>query len=264
MPELPEVEILRRYFDEAVLNLKIVDTRYLDERNKIFRSSRQEIGSNLIGNSFTETQRVGKYLFARISNGKWLHLHFGMTGSLEIFNDEAAMPRFTRFAIIFEDGTRLAFRDSRKFGVVEIVDDPETYRSNNSIGQDLLKLKKQDFVKSLRGRQTPVKSALLSQRHFAGIGNWIADEMLFECGIHPETQPDKLSDEQLGCLYDSAVKIVKEAIDKDTHYGDFPAHFFVNYRKKGARHPNHPNSPVEKLKVGGRGSFIVPEKQKKA
>lgn len=263
MPELPEVEILRRYFDEAVLGLKIVDTGYHDDKNKVFKSSHQEIGSNLIGNQFTETQRVGKYLFARISNGKWLHLHFGMTGSLEIYNDQEAMPRFTRFAIIFEDGTRLAFRDSRKFGVVEIVEGPDSYRDNNNIGEDLLKLKKEDFVNALAGRQTPVKSALLSQKHFAGIGNWIADEMLFETGIHPETHPDKLSEQELGSLYDSAVKVVKEAIDKDTHYGDFPEHFFVNYRKKGATHPDHPDSPVEKLKVGGRGTFIVPEKQKK-
>lgn len=263
MPELPEVEILRRYFDEAALHKKIVDTGYHDDLNKIFKSSHQEIGSNLIGNEFTESQRVGKYLFAKISNGKWLHLHFGMTGTLELYNDADAMPKYTRFSIVFEDGSRLAFRDSRKFGVVEITDAPDEYRLRNSIGQDLLKLDKSDFVTALQGRKTAVKNTLLDQKHFAGIGNWIADEMLFDCGIHPESQPADLQDQELECLFDSAVRIVKEAIDYDTHYGDFPDHFFVNYRKKGAVHPEHPESKVEKLKVGGRGTFIVPEKQPK-
>jgi len=263
MPELPEVEVLRRYFDEAALGMTIADTGYHDDLNKVFKSSRQEIGSNLIGNKFTETQRLGKYLFAKISNGKWLHLHFGMTGSLEIFNDAEALPKYTRFEIIFEDGTRLAFRDLRKFGVIEICDSPEEYKVKNGIGEDLLKISQKKFLEGLQGRKTPVKNALLDQKHFAGIGNWIADEMLFDCGVHPETHPEQLEDSELGCLYKSAVRIVKEAIVFDTHYGSFPEHFFVNYRKKGAQHPDHPNSPVKGIKVGGRGTFLVEEKQKK-
>lgn len=263
MPELPEVEILRRYFDEAALNLKVADTGYYDDLDKVFKSSRQEIGSNLIGNEFTETQRLGKYLFARISNGKWLHLHFGMTGSLEVFNDADARPKYTRFEMIFEDGTRLAFKDLRKFGVVEICDSPESFKETNGIGDDLLKIDKEKFVEALKDRKTAVKNTLLDQKHFAGIGNWIADEMLFECGVHPETHPEKLEQKELECLYDSAVRIVKEAIEFDTHYGHFPDHFFVNYRKKGAQHPDYPQSPVKNIKVGGRGTFLVEARQQK-
>ena len=62
--------------------------------------------------------------------------------------------------------------------------------------------------------------------------------------------------------YKEAKLIVKQAIKEDTHYGEFPKDFFVNFRKEGVLHPDHPNSPVERMVVGGRGTFIVPEKQK--
>lgn len=262
MPELPEVEILRQYFEEAALHKEIADTGYYDDSNKIFKSSRQEIGSNLIGNKFTETYRVGKYLFAKLSNGRWLHLHFGMTGSLEILSSQSALSKYTRFKIVFKNGETLAFRDLRKFGTVAIVGDPEEYRGENGVGQDLLKIQESDFTKALSGRKTALKNALLNQKYFAGIGNWMADEMLFETSIHPETQPAKLTKKELKSLYRAGISIATKAIEHDTHRGDFPENFLANYRMKGAVHPDHPHSPVEPLKVGGRGTFIIPEKQK--
>ncbi len=262
MPELPEVEVMRSYFEEAAGNLQISDVEFLDPLNKVYKSPKPEISKNLVGQHFISTQRIGKYLFAGLSNGKWLHLHFGMTGSLQVYTDDYSLPQYTRMAIHFEDGSRLAFIDSRKFGRVEIIHSLDDYRDKGTLGIDLLEIKPDDFVKALVHRKIPIKAALLEQKHFAGIGNWIADEMLFETGIHPEEPCYKLSEKELKALLSSAVAIVKVAIRKDTHYGDFPEDFFVNYRKKGAVHPNHPHSKVESMRVGGRGTFIVPEKQK--
>jgi len=263
MPELPEVEILRRYFEEVALNKEIIKVEFYDKLDKIFKTPRSIIADSLVGNSFNDTHRIGKYLFAKISSGKWLHLHFGMTGTLEIFSHTAPLPKYTRFAIEFKDGDKLAFRDLRKFGVIQIINTLEEFRKESGLGTDLLKIEKQDFIQSLSNRKTAVKNALLDQKDFAGIGNWIADEMLFETGVHPEAIANALTRDQVGELYESAVRIVKEAIAFDTHYGSFPEHFFTNYRKEGAIHPDHKNSPVERLVVGGRGTFIVPEKQKK-
>ncbi len=263
MPELPEVEIMRRYFDEAALRQKITHIDVGQPQDRMFKNSVKELRDSLIGSHFTETERIGKYLFAKISNGKWLHLHFGMTGSLRLFTDEESKPRFTRFALHFDDDTKLAFVDSRKFGKVEITDSPAEYQLKNKIGSDLLETGADDFINALKDRNIVIKSALLEQKKFAGIGNWIADEMLFEVGIHPETVCKNLTKKELEDLLKSAQKIVKTAIKKDTHYGDFPDDFFVNYRKKNTIHPDYPNSKIEKLVVGGRGTFIVPEKQKK-
>lgn len=260
MPELPEVEIMRQYFETAALNKKIAHVEFHDPLFKVFKTSPEELERALVGQSFEETQRIGKYFFARMNSGAWLHLHFGMTGDLALFRSES-LPKYTRFVMAFEDGDKLAFRDLRKFGVIEIVDSPEEYQKANQLGIDLLKVTTAEFCSALSNRKVAIKTALLDQKHFAGIGNWIADEMLFNCGIHPLKACADLEEKELESLLTEGQAIVKEAIAQDTHYGDFPSHFFVNYRKEGVCHPQHPHSPVERLVVGGRGTFIVPEKQ---
>lgn len=261
MPELPEVEIMRQYFEKAAMHKTISALEFHDPLFKVFKTSPEDLEQALIGQEFLKTERIGKYLFAQISGGNWLHLHFGMTGDLELFRHNE-LPKYTRFVIQFEDGDKLAYRDLRKFGVIEVVESPEAYRLSSNLGEDLLSITKEDFIKSISNRKIAIKTALLDQKHYAGIGNWIADEVLFNCGVHPNTSCQNLNEAQLEELLLDAQKVVREAIQKDTHYGDFPAHFFVNYRKEKAMHPDHPNSPVERLVVGGRGTFIVPEKQK--
>lgn len=261
MPELPEVEILRRYFNNAALQQKIVAVEFLDHLNKIFKTPQNELEKNLVGQYFTETQRVGKYLFAKISNLKWLHLHFGMTGNLVLFT-ASENPPYTRFIIHFESGEKLAFCDLRKFGVVQLTSSPQYFCREQKVGQDLQKITPQEFEKALAKRRVAIKTALLDQKHFAGIGNWIADEMLFIAHIHPQKMAAKCTPNELKALYQHGQDIVQQAIEADTHYGDFPEGFFANYRRKEAVHPHFPNSPVIKLTVGGRGTFIVPEAQK--
>lgn len=263
MPELPEVEILKSFFEAAAVDREIAAVEFHDHLDKVFASPRSELEKALTGQQFTATRRIGKYLFARIGNKGWLHLHFGMTGDLQLLSESDELPSYTRFVMIFKNGERLAFRDLRKFGVIELVEDPDQYQKDRKIGKDLLEIEPEDFVAALAGRKAPIKTLLLQQNKVAGIGNWIADEMLFNTGIHPETRAELLDEKELRALHGEGVKIVKRAIAEDTHYGDFPKDFFVNYRKAGALHPDYPDSPVQGLKVGGRGTFIVPAKQKK-
>ncbi len=261
MPELPEVEIMRRYFEASSLKKKIVALQFHDPLFKVFKSTREELEQALVGARFVSTVRIGKYLFAETDKGPFLHLHFGMTGDLEVFRSDE-LPKYTRFVMEFEDGDKLAFKDLRKFGVIEVVSSPSAYQAEHTLGEDLLKIKLADFKAGLIDRKTAVKTALLDQKHFAGIGNWIADEMLFNSGVHPKLKCTDLTEKNLVDLHKEAQQIVNRAIAEDTHYGDFPQDFFVNYRMEGAIHPAHPNSPVERMVVGGRGTFIVPEKQK--
>lgn len=260
MPELPEVEIMRRYFNECALDKSITQLDFLDELGKVYKSPPELIEKSLVGQRFTETERIGKYLFARISTGQYLHLHFGMTGNLELFQGDN-LPKYARLVFHFEKGDRLAFCDLRKFGVIEIVDNPQAYQKAAKIGDDFLKISFDYFKVKLSKPAVAIKTSLLNQKLFAGIGNWIADEMLFDAGLHPLRISKNLSEAELAKLYQAGQEIITTAIAEDTHYGDFPAEFFVNYRKVDALHPSHPNSPVERLVVGGRGTFIVPEKQ---
>lgn len=261
MPELPEVEIMRRYFNETALNKKIVKLEFLDHLGKIYKTKPADIEKALLNNFLLETERIGKYLFAKISTGQWLHLHFGMTGNLELYRHEDA-PKYARFVFHFDNEDKLAFCDLRKFGVIEIVDNPSAYQEKAQIGVDFLKIQLSEFQEKLAKPSVAIKTSLLNQKLFAGIGNWIADEMLFQAGIHPLKVSKELNEKQLEALFEAGQAIIKQAIEEDTHYGDFPSGFFVNYRKEKALHPEYPNSPVERLVVGGRGTFIVPEKQK--
>ncbi len=261
MPELPEVEILKRYFDELALHKEISDLEFHDPLNKIFLSPKDQLLKTLCGDRFVSTERIGKYLFARLSKGMWLHLHFGMTGDLQLVSLKEDLPKHTRFVIRFKDGERLAYRDLRKFGVIELVESPKQYQSEKKIGVDLLEIEEEDFIKALKGRKAPIKSLLLQQNKVAGIGNWIADEMLFQAGVHPAIKATQLTENQLSDLFRIAVDIVNISIAKDTHYGKFPEGLFVNFRKEGVIHPDHPNSPIQFIKVGGRGTYFVPEKQ---
>lgn len=261
MPELPEVEVMRRYLEEAALGKTIASIGFHDPLDKVYKSSREELQDALEGAIMKETQRRGKYLFVALSSGPWLHIHFGMTGNLELFPGDE-LPSYTRLVWNFEGGDRLAFRDLRKFGVLKIIASPEQFCRDHKLGTDLLDIELQDFEKALQDRKVAIKAALLDQKHFAGIGNWIADEMLFNCGIHPGHVCRDLSADSIRCLHQQGQRIVEEAIQADTHYGNFPPHFFVNYRKAEALHPDWPASPVQKLTVGGRSTFYVPARQK--
>lgn len=261
MPELPEVEVMRRYLEAAALEQEIRAVRFYDELDKIYHNSREELREALEGARFTATERTGKFLFVKTSRGPWLHLHFGMSGTLELFRGDE-LPQYTRLTWDFASGERLAFRDMRKFGVIALTTSPAEYLRAHGIGPDLLEVDFEAFEAGMQNRSVAIKTALLDQKHFSGIGNWIADEMLFDCGIHPQQPCRKLSTDQYRCLWKAGRRIVETAVEADTHYGDFPAGFFVNYRKKGACHPDWPDSPVEKLTVGGRGTFIVPARQK--
>jgi formamidopyrimidine-DNA glycosylase len=260
MPELPEVEIMRRYFEECALDKTIIQLDFLDELGKVYKSRPELIEKSLLGQQFKATERIGKYLFARISEGPWLHLHFGMTGNLELFRGDN-LPKYARLVFHFENGDKLAFCDLRKFGVVEIVTNPQTYQKAAKIGDDFLTISFEYFKEKLSKTSVAIKTSLLNQKFFAGIGNWIADEMLFEAGVHPLRATRDINQLELTKLYTAGQEIIRQAIAEDTHYGDFPVDFFVNYRKIDAIHPSFPNSPVERLVVGGRGTFIVPEKQ---
>jgi formamidopyrimidine-DNA glycosylase len=123
MPELPDLEVARRYVNATSLHQKI---RSVEVRNEkiLGDASARELGNALEGHSFDSTHRHGKNLFVGLDDGGWMYLHFGMTGRLKYFQDLAKDPPHDRFLISFEDGYHLAFDDARMFGKVDLMGDP--------------------------------------------------------------------------------------------------------------------------------------------
>lgn len=254
MPELPEVELYRRYVDGTSLAQRIVEVRTENE-GRMLPQGKELIQNTSVGKTFSHTSRVGKFLFLHLDNGKILMWHFGLTGAPVYYRNAEDRPRFERIVFDFDNGFHLAFNCSRKFGRLELTDDVEKYREEKNLGKDAMEITSEEFTQPLSRKKTMIKPALLEQKHFAGIGNWIADEMLFQTKIHPETRCNDLSATQLEQLFTSMRSIIHTAIDHESHYQDFPNEYLVINRKDGGSCPDCGNELI-RIVVGGRGTYI--------
>ena len=261
MPELPEVENYRRFFEEAALHQPIAGLVKTDA--KILKADGiDEFTSAVTGRSFTATSRVGKYLFAKMDNERHVLFHFGLTGDIKLISSPDLEPRFTRVMFQFDNGACLAFTDLRKFGKLELLDDPVAYCTAKKIGPDAWGVDKKHFVDSFKGKSAPIKSLLLEQKNYAGIGNWIADEMLFRATVHPATRADKVSARKLGELHQHLQAILDTSVRIDTNYGNFPDDFFATRRSEKSTCPTC-DGPIKRIEVGGRGTYVCASCQKK-
>ncbi len=252
MPELPEVEVMRRNIEAHVLHAGLRKVDVLDPR--LTTSLPQNWENAVVNNELSETRRVGKYLF--LFFGKtWLHLHFGMTGSIVFVPTNDHLPKYSRLALDFDNGLRMCFTDPRTFGKMDVVNRVESFLSTKKLGRDLLDATEDDAKKMFVNRKISAKAILLKQKEVAGIGNWLADEALFRQKIHPATPGGSLSERKAQHLLDEAKRIAVEAIDADTHYGDFPDHFFVHHRKENNDCPCGMGK-IEKVQLAGRSTYF--------
>jgi len=187
--------------------------------------------------------------------------HFGLTGNFYYFNDSEDIPRFTRVLFHFDNGFRLAFVNMRKFGWVDLIDDVDQYRIKRGLGPDAQEISFEEFYKKFRKRKSFIKPKLLDQKLMAGIGNWIADEILYQSQLHPESLIEHLSDEDLRNIYEKMQHILEVAVQEDANYESFPDYFFIHIRKGSSAKCFHTNGPIEKIEVGGRGTYFSPEYQ---
>ncbi|MEO0734672.1 MAG: DNA-formamidopyrimidine glycosylase family protein, partial [Bacteroidota bacterium] len=176
MPELPEVHNFKQYFDAAATNQTVDHVAVHDD--KIMRNMPgTAFADALVGRTITGSLRRGKYLFARLDNGHDVLLHFGMTGDLNLYQDEEDRGRFERFAFHFTDGNILGFDDSRKFARILYLEDRDAYIEEVGLGPDALELELEYFLEKAKGRKTTLKGFLLNQSVVAGLGNLYVDDL---------------------------------------------------------------------------------------
>ena len=211
-------------------------------------------------------------------------LHFGMTGWVDIKNDPSSHyrqttvetewpPKFLKFSLaVEEDDNEFAFVDKRRLGRVRLVDvDAKDIRTTEPIasnGPDPVQeqIEESWLFSILSRKRLPVKAFLLDQAILSGIGNWVADEILYNARIHPETNTNMLSEEQMDALFKSINYVTKLAVEAEADQDRFPEDWLMLHRwdkgkKDGGKHPN--GHKIEFLTVGGRTSAFVPALQKK-
>jgi len=265
MPELPEVEGYRHYLEATCLHQPIENIDVED--TKLLTTDYATLLETLRGASFTGTRRVGKNLFVFTDRpGVTVRMHFGMSGSLEYYHNSLDRPRHARIVFYFRGGFNLGFVCPRKFERVGLVQDVEAFLKKKKIGKDALELTVDDLTAALANRKSVIKSTLLDQSVAAGVGNWIADELLFQAKIHPEKRANELTSAEIAALQGAIQLVLLTAIEKEARYAHFPESFLIHarawdaspYGEGSERHLVCPRdgTPIEIIRVGGRTTYF--------
>lgn len=253
MPELAEVEYYRKQWDEG-LGAKIVAVE-LHARKRVFRGSNtRALREQLIGSRFTESTARGKQMLFRFSGANWLGLHLGMSGTLRTERADFTSGKHDHL-VLRQTKTALIFRDPRLFGRVRFHRGeaaPAWWSTAPEIASDDFSGRYvADFLK--RHSRAPIKAVLLLQNGFPGVGNWMADEILWRARIAPETRAAALSLPQLSALRRATRFVSREAmriIGND--FSDPPPSWLIHQRwKTGGVCPRH-KRPLARATIGGR------------
>ena len=273
MPELPEVETVRRTLKNFVLNKTIrdIDVFY----DKIIRNKTvEEFKNYLIGNSIIDIRRYGKYLIFDFK-GVSLISHLRMEGKYFIKNADFPKEKHEHIIFYFNDGDTLRYNDTRKFGTMDIVS-PEDVFSNSPI----TKLGPEPFEDDmnytylstkLKKRSTAIKSVLLDQTVITGLGNIYVDEVLFLSKLHPTQKANELKKKDMLNVIENSKNVLNKAIKLGgttiRSYtsslgvtGRFQNELNVHMRKDEACPVC--DTTIIKIKVNGRGTYYCPSCQK--
>ncbi len=282
MPELPEVETVRRGLEKRLKDFYVDRVEVLSERSIASKGGSKEFISNIEGHVFGEWKRRGKYLIATLLNNRnqkaSLVVHLRMTGYFQWYESSKQPPcPYTRVQFWNLKGSEIRFIDIRNFGQLWWV--PPEHSPNECI-DGLKKLGPEPFSKKftpeylesvLKGRKRSIKSSLLDQSLIAGIGNIYADESLFEAGITPIRESGKLNKSELSKLRKSLIKVIRISIGKGgTTFSDFRDLEGLNGNYGGEAWVYRKNKTpcrkcgtiIEKTKISGRGTHWCPQCQK--
>lgn len=293
MPELPEVETIKRGLSKFIVKKKLTQTDILCEKSFI--------GAPVVG-VVKDIRRRGKALIIDLSGGVSLMIHLRMTGQL-IYdgtneasidagplqvgkryagghpseNFVAQLPnKQTRVILKFDDGGVLYFNDQRKFGFIKVL--PTSEVENDSFIRKLAPepwgMEPGDFYERLmRHKNSCIKATILDQGVVCGLGNIYADEALFMSHIHPERRCGSITREESDSLLESARTVMERSIDSggstmatyvkaDGSRGDYLEKFAQVFRREGKPCP-YCGGEIVKIRVAGRGTHICPHCQKK-
>ncbi|MBG7617526.1 MAG: DNA-formamidopyrimidine glycosylase [Chloroflexi bacterium] len=266
MPELPEVETVKNELAPLVIGRQISGVT-LNWEGMVGQPSPKEFERGVKDKRILNLYRRGKYLLLELNGGWLLVIHLRMTGSLEVGDDLAKTPLYTRAIIHLEGGRHIYFRDPRKFGKMKLVKDAASIIGK--LGPEPLEDNFTPAVlkERLAGRKAPLKAVLLEQNVIAGIGNMYADEALFAARIHPLKEAEALSADELKRLHQSIRQVLKKGIELKgasvSNYlrpggqkGGAQREFNVAHRKN--EDCPHCGNPLDYIKIRGRGSHFCP------
>ena len=264
MPELPEVETERGRLAQRLEGRRIRFAR-IDDGRLTRPEDPALVAARIEGEQVVALDRRGKYLLIRLESGAVLVVHLRMTGS---FRYEPASHE--RAVLELDEGTRIAYRDLRRFGTWTLLepDEADEYLRVRLGPEPLGRGFTTDFLAHrLAGRRAPVKAAILDQRTVAGLGNIYADEALWQAAIHPLRPAGDLSADEVAALREGIRAALRRGIRRQgadlgdgTYAGGRMQREFRAYGRLGEP-CDRCGTPIEKTRAGGRGTWFCPSCQ---
>jgi len=250
MPELPEAERARAAIEAGALHRRIAA---VDDRDVYVSRPHApgEIADALVGRELTSAHRRGKALWCETSeDGPILGLHLGMAGRI-VIDEEPAPRNWDRFVLHFEDGGMLALRDKRRLGRARLEPDLD------ALGPDAADIGRAAFRTRVGRGSAPIKARLMDQAVIAGVGNLLADEILWQARLDPRRSAGELTDDELDRLRRAARAALRSAVRRGgAHTGDV-----IPARGPGAACPRC-GVEMAKGRIGGRTTFWCPAEQR--
>jgi formamidopyrimidine-DNA glycosylase len=276
VPELPEVETIRRDLERRIVGRCITAVRIPAETGKpvpvlkgIDEASFRE---GVVGARIEAMERRGKYLALRLDTGSFIVVHLRMTGALLHRASNAEADRFLRAVLVLDDGSELRFTDIRKFGGFWLVEDiseavatglgPEPLSEGFTVAV---------LAEALKGRKTPVKSILLDQSRIAGIGNIYADEACFAAGIDPRRLGATVKKPQIMRLHKAIQDVLLFGVEsrgasfrdyQDVEGKDGAMQMHVKVFRRTGKPCYECGSTIQRVKLGGRSTHFCPKCQR--
>lgn len=273
MPELPEVETVRRALSDLVVNktireIEVINPRFLKNVDE------NEFIKSLTNQTFENIRRKGKYLL--LDTQKYTIIsHLRMEGRYRYSDVIEPKQKHDYIIFYFTDDSMLAYNDSRMFGTIELVskENEESLKSINKLGYEPFdeRLTVNYLKEKAQKKHLAIKQFLLDQTIILGIGNIYADEILFKAKIHPQTPVNLISMKEWKIILEASKKIMKRAIE----LGGTTIHSFLCTGDVSGRFQNELyvygrnkekcyvcGSTIEKIKLGGRGTHFCPQCQK--
>lgn len=280
MPELPEVETIRRAI-EPYLSGNTVKKIIIRRDNCRYVFDKQGLRA-LVGYNVTAVERRGKLMHIHLQKGDKqgaLFIHLGMSGQIRLIKPGDLYPDYAKhdhLIIKFTDDCEIRFNDARRFGWVDVAfdDDIKAYPFLHKLGIEPLAA---DFTKAalyniVQKSQSHIKATLLNQKHIAGLGNIYVCEALYKAKIHPNSQSLAIPRKNINILHGAIIEILEKAIESggssikdhrtaDGNLGYFQYQFAV-YGKENEQCPNCQSPCIGKITQNGRSSFYCKNQQK--
>jgi formamidopyrimidine-DNA glycosylase len=264
MPELAEVEWYRKQWDpgvgDAIVDITLHPGKY------VFRGTNTDrLRQKLVGKELVRSTRHGKQMLFVFSGDNWLGIHLGMTGRTHLAGRDFGPAKYDHL-VLYQQKRALVFTDPRQLGHVRFhhgAREPDWWKreapeiNSHAFDQKFL----DDFLD--RHRKAPIKAVLLMQNGFPGVGNWMADEILWRAGVLPATRVGKLTASEHAAIFRATKFVVKKSLEtlgKD--FSDPPKSWLIHQKwKRDGICPRH-RTPLRHATIGGRTAAWCPRCQK--